>query len=748
MIVVRPLSPVVPNTWSFDFETKSEAGYIWNLASQKYEVPNGARFKGLKGIGSFAYAEHYSTDVLCMSYGPHGVTPRRRWRPGDPPPQDLFDHLAAGGLVVAHNAMFERAIWHYQCRRRYGWPELPFHQMRCSMATARVNSLPGKLEMLAEVLGGPDKDPEGKRLLKKFSIPRDPTKKDARHWIEPEHEPDEFEKLLRYCDSDVDAEDGATDRMSPMTDAELLFWWVDQEINWRGLGTDTAGVTACIGILRQALARYGEECKRITGLEATQLQALRGWLAGRGCVLPTMDAETVDGALEPRAVPLPPDVRRVLEIRQLIGSASVKKLFAMQLQASSDGRLRNLIVHHGARTGRPTGEGAQPLNMPRGGPAVRWCAACSHPHRPDRDVCPWCCEPGTGPVKKWSVAAVDYALEIMALGSLDLVEYYFGSAVDVIIGCLRGLFQAAPGYDLIASDYSAIEAVVIAMLAGEQWRIDAFRKREPIYLLSAAKITGRTLQFYLDYKAQHGEDHEDRQRIGKVAELAGGFGGWIGAWLAFGATDPEPELRKQILAWRDASPAIVEYWGGQFRGRPWDRDRRPELYGVEGHAIRAIRYPGKVFSFRGIDFQVRITPAGTPALYIKLLSGRELTYHDAILTPSYRREGEETIVYYTWNSNPKYGALGWGAMETFGGRLTENIVQATAHDILRHGIMNLRAAGYPTVLHVYDEIVCEVPSGSGSVEEVERLMSTLPAWAEGWPVYAAGGWRGRRYRKG
>ena len=683
-----------------------------------------------------------------MCYGPHGVTPRRRWRPGDPPPQDLFDYIAAGGVIVAHNAMFERAIWHYQCRRRYGWPELPFYQMRCSMATARVNSLPGKLEELATVLGGPPKDSEGKRLLKKFSVPRDATKKDARRWIEPADEPDEFAALQRYCDSDVDAEDGATDRMSPMTPNELLFWWIDQEINWRGLGTDTAGVTACIEILRQALARYGEECKRITGLEATQLQALRGWLAGRGLHLATMDAESIDGALEPGATPLPPDVRRVLEIRQLIGSASVKKLFAMQLQASSDGRLRNLIVHHGARTGRPTGEGAQPLNMPRGGPAVRWCPSCTKPHRPDRDVCPWCCEASTGPVRKWNVTAVDPALEIMALGSLDLVEHYFGDAVDVIIGCLRGLFVAAPEHELIASDYSAIEAVVIAMLAGEQWRIDLFRERGPLYLMSASKITGRTLQFYLDYKAQHGEDHEDRQKKGKVAELAGGFGGWIGAWLAFGATGTEQEIKREILAWRDGSPAIVEYWGGQFRGMPWDRDRRPELYGVEGHAIRALQNPGIVFTFRGIDFQVRPTPAGTSALYIKLLSGRELTYHAARLVRSDRREDELSILYWTWNSNTKYGPLGWVPMSTFGGRLTENIVQATAHDILRHGIIGLRAAGYPTVLHVYDEIVCEVPAGSGSVEDVERIMSNMPAWAQGWPVYAAGGWRGRRYRKG
>jgi len=344
---------------------------------------------------------------------------------------------------------------------------------------------------------------------------------------------------------------------------------------------------------------------------------------------------------------------------------------------------------------------------------------------------------------------IDPVLEVMARGSLDLVEFYFGDALLCISGCLRGLYVARPGYDLIASDYSAIEAVVIAMLSGEQWRIDAFRRGDPIYLLSASKITGRSVEEYLDYQAVNGDHHPDRQNIGKVAELGLGFGGWVGAWLAFddSGTFSEEEIKRLILAWREASPAIVEFWGGQHRGRPWDRDRRPELYGVEGHAVLAILHPGVAVAYRGIGFVVEPTPAGGAALYLTLPSGRRLTYHNPALSPSQRDPSEWAITYWTQNSNPKYGPLGWVPMSTFGGRLAENIVQAVAHDILRHAILGLRAAGYPTVLHVYDEIVAEIPQGAGSLDEFERIMGAVPHWARDWPISAAGGWRGRRYRK-
>ena len=740
-----------------DFETKSLAGHCFDPPLNKWAAVPGAAGgrKGLQIVGAAAYAEHPSTDILTLSYKLPVFNRPKRWRPGQPLPLDLFEYLAAGGIVESHNAMFERLIWENVAVRKYGFPRLDPRLQSCSMATARVRSYPGGLGDLGKVLRlDLQKDAEGKRLLNRYSVPRNPTKKDPRLWIDRDDPGEEAdaEKLDGYCDTDVLAEEGASDAMPPMSPEEREFWLIDQEINHRGLGVDRAAVRDCIAVLEQALVRYGDEFRRITGgLNPTQTQAIRGWLAAKSVYTDSLDEEHVTGLLERKD--LSGDVRRVLEIKALIGSASVKKLYAMDNMASADDRLRNLIVHHGARTGRPTGEGAQPLNMPRSGSKLATCGGCGQPFGSHNDACPWCAEPVTGPPKlKWKPDMIDAVLSVMKYRNLDLVEFYFGDAVPLIIGCLRGLFVAGPGNVFIASDYTAIEAVVIAMLAGEQWRIDAFRARKDIYLVSAAKITGRTELDYELYKIQYGEDHPDRQKIGKVAELALGFGGWINAWRQFDKTDnfSDEEVKNNILSWRDASPNIKELWGGQWRGSKWSG--HAERYGVEGAAVNAVQYPGTAFFAAGVRFQVERLPSG-PALILTLPSGRPLTYHEPRLDPSTREfdsPGTLSLTYMTWNSNPKYGPLGWVRMSTFGGRLTENIVQAIAHDLLRFAIVNLRAAGFHTVLHVYDEIVVEVPEDTPdwALAEVERMMSLVPAWAAGWPVAAKGGWRGRRFRKG
>jgi DNA polymerase len=822
----NPAIPGQPHTWgegSFDFETYSEAGFIWNDALGKWLKPPGAstQNRGLGIVGANAYTEHPSAEVLTLTYrlppvwfDVHGRLRtggvRTRWRPGLPPPTDLFDYLAAGGVIKAFNVMFERLVWANICVPKYGWPSLEPHvyQLRCTMAKARVNSFPGKLANLGEVLDlVVKKDAEGKRLLDKFSMPRNPTKKDPRtrvippelanpntgdinHLLAKPADAFEFAALQAYCDTDTETEDEADahPRMEPMTEAELLFWWIDQEINWRGVAIDRKGVQDCIAVLEQALERYGDECRAITGFNPGQLAELRGWLAARGVHMDSMDEEAVEDMLKrlPPAPPIPggDPRRRVLEIRQLIGSASVKKLYAMENQACRDNRLRNLIVHHGARTGRPTGEGPQPLNLPKAGPDLKWCGVvskaerrpgCGRPFKPEWGTCPWCGVPASGLQKsKWSAAGVDHVLEVMATRSLDAVEAIFGDALLAISGCIRGLFEAGPNMELMASDFSAIEAVVTAMLAKCQWRIDVFRQKRDIYLMSASKITGTPVEVYEAYLAEHGDNHPDRQKIGKVAELALGFMGWIGAWRQFDDTETftDEEVKQNILAWRDASPEIVELAGGQTRRRPkWQGGDYAERFGFEGAAVNAIEYPGQVFEVAGVKFYLKTWAKGDvvrdddgdevggdyslirsdTALKVRLLSGRELTYHNPRLvapTREWSKPWEKAIVYMTWNTNPKYGRMGWVPMSTYAGRLIENIVQAIAHDILRHSIINLRAAGYHTVLHVYDEIVAQVPPGCGSLEEFERIMATMPWWAQGWPIRASGGWRGRRYRKG
>lgn len=761
---------------TIDGELYSEAGFVWSEPTEKYPLgrwiaPEGAKDPGIGAVGAPAYCEHPTTEVLTVSYDLVDGRGIRRWRPGQALPWDLMNHLAdPSAPIEAHNAMFERLWIEKIAGPRHGWPVPDAEKWRCSMATALVAQRPGALGSLGEVLGlSEQKDKEGTRLIKKFCIPQQPIpglvdKRTGRvkrpdqpaRRIFPHDDPEDFENLCLYCDRDVMAEMAAMAVMPRMEPHEIVAWQMTQALNHRGLGVDRDGLESCIAMLRLVLDRYGRECEEITGFRVTQLEKLKGWLAAYGVRTNSLDADARAALLAQDD--LPPVARRVLELRDLTGSASVKKTFAIRNRLSGDDRLRDILVHHGTRPGRPTGEGPQPLNLPKAGPKLSWCE-CGKPakHGP---LCPWC-----GALKKasartaWESAMVEPVLDVMSLGSLDMVEGYFGDAMTAIQGCVRGLFQAAPGHDLVSTDYSSLQAVVAACLAGEQWRIDAFTRGDPIYLLGASKITGRPLQFYLDWFEEHGEHHPDRQKIGKVSELACGFQGWINSYRAFGSEDPDDVIRAQILAWRAASPAIVELWGGQWRGPPWRRERH-ELYGLEGMFIAAVQNPGEYFEYRGIGFSME--EKDCLVMRLPQIDGirRALRYHEPRLTPSARNSDELALSFMTWNTNPNYGARGWVRMPTWGGRLTENAVMGVEVDIQRYGAKLMEAHGYPLVLSVYDENVAEIPHGKPLtlglppvegldpyVQEVEHLLSIMPPELVGWPIRASGGWRGKRYRK-
>lgn len=730
-----------------DFETYSEAGFVWNDDLAKWECLDGAPQgkKGLPTVGAAVYANHPSTEILSLYYDLKQGGGRRHWRPGQPLPLDLFQHIAAGHLLEAHNSTFEHWIWNHVGRVKYGFPPLPQAQLRCSMAKARAFCLPGALGTLGNVLQLKNqKDKDGDRLLKKFSVPRDPTKKDARRRITPNDDPEDGAKLYRYNEVDIISESEASMYLPDLTGEELDFWLLDQAINYRGAAIDVQTVGAMCEVIRQAHEKYNRELFILTGGQvnkASELERLKGWLAGRGVRVDSLDADSLADVL---AVPtLPPDARRALEIREAVGSASVKKAFAMRNQQNA-GRLHDMFNYHGARTGRPTGEGPQPTNLPKAGPKVIKCE-CGHYHGSKRITCPWCMRVVSPHVKveEWSWKAAENVIEIIRSGSSDLLELFFHDAMLSISGCIRSMFVAKPNHVLMCSDFSAIEGVVIAMLAGEKWREDVFRSHGKIYEMSASKIFNEPFENFKQYEIDHGQKHPLRAK-GKIAELALGFGGWVGSWRAFSnSTETDDEIKQMILAWRATSPAIVEFWGGQYRGMAWERDSRAEMYGLEGMAILAIQNPGKRYTYRDTSFEMR-----GDALFCILISGRALTYHQPRLRVE-ERFGRKSLAisYMTWNSNPKYGAMGWVRMETYGARLAENVVQATARDIQRRAMLNLERAGYPVILHVYDEIVSEVPNGHGSIEEFERLMMTLPDWAHGWPIKAAGGWVGQRYRK-
>ena len=726
-----------------DFETYSEAGLAWNPTARRWGSPPGtANKRSISAVGAARYAEHHSTEVLCLKYDLKDGRGRRMWIPGMPDPQDLFDHIAAGGLIEAWNVGFERHIWEKVCVPRLGWPPIPRRQYRCAMAKSRAYGLPGSLSAAAAVTNSIEqKDKDGTRLLNKFSTPRNPTKNDGRLRIRPQDDPADAERLYAYCEQDIVAEAVMSSGTPDLEGEELEYWLADQEINARGVQIDVASVRNCIAVIHATHNRYDHEMSVLTGgvvSAASEIERLKGWTGAQGLLMPSMDEEAVEAAL--KRDDLNPLARRALEIRSLVGSASVKKLFAMNLQVCADGRLRDLFSYHAARTGRATGNGPQPTNLPNHGPAVRHCGCCKRHYGLTKLLCPWCGADPTlnGTEVEWNPQAVEDCLYAMNTRSLAIVELYFDEAMAALSGCLRGMFVAREGYDLICSDYSAIEAVVLAELAGEGWRQDVFRTHGKIYEMSASKITGVPFEEFAEHRKRTGQHHPMRKKVGKLAELASGYQGWVGAWKAFGADEffSDEEIKEAILAWRAASPSIVEFWGGQSRN--W----KPELFGIEGCVVNAILHPGQTFQHRGISY-VMIGDA----LICRLLSGRPLTYHRPRLTESSRRRGEWSISYEGWNTNPKNGRVGWIRMYTWGGRLVENIVQATARDLQRFAILNQEKAGYPIVLHVYDENVAEVPEGWGSVEEFERLMSLTPDWAAGWPVKAAGGWRGKRYRK-
>ena len=380
------------------------------------------------------------------------------------------------------------------------------------------------------------------------------------------------------------------------------------------------------------------------------------------------------------------------------------------------------------------------------GPRNRFCVNGRIVHNSGRGPQPQNM-PGGKPTEE-----VEGILSVMATRSLDAVEAACGNPVQAVSDCLRGLFAAAPGCDLICSDFSAIEAVVMAFMAGEQWRMDVFNTHGKIYEMSAAKISGIPFEEFMRHygytdltkpewwkeEIKGGKHHPLRKKLGKICELGSAYGGGLGAWKNFGADEfmTDEEIRENVKAWRIASPTIAgKGYGGQPLGF-W--------YGLQEAAFSAVQNPGHCYQFRDVAYGVK-----GDILYCRLPSGRNLTYHTPRLEWTTTSWGASTLqmTYMGWNSNYLNGPVGWMKLDTYGPKLAENIIQAIARDILAHSMMALSRAGYPIVLHVHDEIVAEVAQGWGSVEEFESIMGRMPAWAAGWPVKAAGGWRGKRYRK-
>jgi len=734
---------------SLDVETFSKAGYVFDHRKERF-VSLVKNLPGLKGVGAAVYAEDPSTELLLLSFDLRDGKGVQLWVNGMTPPDNLFRHIRSGGLLESHNAGFEFLIWHYVCHLRMNWPALPLHQQRCSMAKAQAFSLPGALDKLTEVLGTKTKkEKDGKRLIRKFSIPRSPTKHDKRKRITLQDDPADAFRFCLYNIDDVKSENEVSELCPDLSPFELEVWQTSQRINMRGVQIDVEALENCLAIHKQAQEKYTQELKQLTcGKVNTvdEVDNMRSYLERFGVKVPGVDKDTVKETLQRDDIPF--NVRRVLQIRQTLAMASVKKLNAIKMRLCSDNRLRDLFKYAGAdRTGRWSGSGVQPQNLASSGPAVDRCESCGHFQARGRDRCLWC-EHKTVKPAEWCLEAAEDVLTVIQSRSLPVLEYYFKDALKALSGCLRALFIAKPGHDLICSDFSAIEAVVLAELAGEKWRQEVFRTHGKIYEKTAADITGIPFEEIVSHKERTGQHHPKRKPLGKIPELASGYQGWIGAWLAFGADKYftcDNDIKQAILKWREASPAIVEFWGGQWRKDPDRWHFTQEFYGLEGAAICAVLNPGQAFKCRLVSYFVK-----DDILFCELPSKRLLKYHQPRLTvgvDSYSQQEVFKLSFMGWNSDSTKGPVGWLRIGTYGGKLCENVTQAVARDILANALVNVERAGFSVVLHVHDELVVEVQKKIGSVEEIEVIMAKLPAWCSDWPVKAAGGWRGQRYRK-
>lgn len=712
-----------------DFETYSEAGYQWDDAAQKWRSLPGMsdQNRGLGAVGLYAYVEHPSFEVLSLAYNLKNGDGPRYWEPpvdlrpfqwdGLGPPSDmvnfgadprhpwpLLDHIASGELLEAWNEEFEAEVLRW-CFRKWGWPLLLPAQGRCAMAKSRVSSYPGKLAFAGVALALTTmKDPAGDSLVRKLTVPKNPTKKNpARRWTK-DAAPADFAAFAAYNVTDILSEAEASSKVADLSPRELDAWQVTQAINRRGMLTDVVARDNCISIVEQATQKYTAELKAITGgaVEShSEVAATLEWMKTYGVYIGGLDEDIVAEELR-RGHTAP--VHRVLEIRQMLSFGSVKKLYAMRSQTCSDGRLRGQYAFHAQITGHPSGQGVQPANL----------------YKPSED---WALKP----------EGIEKALGVIASGSLEYVEGVYGDALGCIANCLRSVICIAPpGYRLISSDYSAIQAVVTAALAGERWRLEVFRTHGKIYEMCAASITGKPFQFYLDYKKQTGTHHPDRQPYGKIPELSAGFGSWINGWKKFGADEfmTDPEIKDAILKWRAASPWIVELWGGQTRNK---FNHAPDgsyaleyeqLYGLEGAAIAAVKYPGQCFEYRNIKYQMH-----GDTLYCKPPgNGDPLQYHEPRLEVSrreYASPWELELSYMGYNSNQAKGKGGWVRMKLYGGVLTQNVVAKVSREYQTDTLSRLEHSGlYLPVMQTYDEAVTEVPIGRGSVAGYLELVQT------------------------
>lgn len=647
----------------------------------------------LKKAGLYRYVQSPAFEILLFAYSFDGApTQVIDMAQGEKIPLEVIHALTDPQcLKHAYNAAFE---WY--CLSKYMGAQLPPAQWRDTMLHGLYAGYTAGLDATGRALGIPEdkqKLATGKALIRYFCVPCKPTKSNGgRTRNYPHHDPEKWELFKTYNGQDVVAEMEIERRLSvfPVPDFVQKQWETDLLINARGVAVDMDFCEGALELGETIRAQLTDEAVQLSGLQnPNSVKQLARWLSAEtGDDITSLRKETIKELLGRDNAD---HVQRMLEIRQELGKTSTKKYDAIEAAVCDDGRVRGLLQFYGAnRTGRWAGRLVQVQNLPR---------TYTEP--------------------------LEFARELVKGRKLDALRTVYGSPNDTLSQLIRTAFVAAPGNVLIDADFSAIEARVISWLADEEWRLEVFRTHGKIYEASASQMFGVPLE-----RIKKGNPEYSLRQRGKVAELALGYQGGVPAMRQMDtgkllADLPDEEIKDIVDKWRNTNPKIRNLW-----------------YSFNDAAIRVIQNGGSL-RVRCCTF-VRECDCirGTTCMTISLPSGRKLYYVEPAVGEN--RWGGPSITYMGVNDKNK-----WGRIETYGGKLVENVVQAIARDCLAQAIEHLEAAGLPVVFHIHDEVVIDTAAfdtNDAMLDKVVKIMSTPIPWAEGLPL-GADGWVGAFFKK-
>lgn len=647
----------------------------------------------LKKAGLYRYVQSPAFEILLFAYSFDGApTQVIDMAQGEKIPLEVIHALTDPQcLKHAYNAAFE---WY--CLSKYMGAQLPPSQWRDTMLHGLYAGYTAGLDATGRALGIPEdkqKLATGKALIRYFCVPCKPTKSNGgRTRNYPHHDPEKWELFKTYNGQDVVAEMEIERRLSvfPVPDFVQKQWETDLLINARGVAVDMDFCEGALELGETIRAQLTDEAVQLSGLQnPNSVKQLARWLSAEtGDDITTLRKETIKELLGRDNAD---HVQRMLEIRQELGKTSTKKYDAIEAAVCDDGRVRGLLQFYGAnRTGRWAGRLVQVQNLPR---------TYTEP--------------------------LEFARELVKGRKLDALRTVYGSPNDTLSQLIRTAFVAAPGNVLIDADFSAIEARVISWLADEEWRLEVFRTHGKIYEASASQMFGVPLE-----RIKKGNPEYSLRQRGKVAELALGYQGGVPAMRQMDtgkllADLPDEEIKDIVDKWRNTNPKIRNLW-----------------YSFNDAAIRVIQNGGSL-RVRCCTFARECDCIrGTTCMTISLPSGRKLYYVEPSVGEN--RWGGPSITYMGVNDKNK-----WGRIETYGGKLVENVVQAIARDCLAQAIEHLEAAGLPVVFHIHDEVVIDTAAfdtNDAMLDKVVKIMSTPIPWAEGLPL-GADGWVGAFFKK-